>query len=249
MGSACCRPIWGGGSYFGRTLNNCTIVSNSAFWGGGSYGGKKHNNCIIYYNIAEASHDNWTGYYAELEYCCTTPDSGGIGNITNAPLFIDPENGDFRLLATSPCIDAGNNAYAATTNDLGGSERIIDGDLDGTATVDMGAYEFQIQEIPVDIMVPTINPKSRGRTPVAILTTADFDASTIDPPSVRFAGAEPVHWALEDTDGDGDIDLRLHFLTADLDISSSSVEVMLIGQTYDGMLVVGMDTVKVLGTK
>jgi hypothetical protein len=30
------------------------------------------------------------------------------GNISSDPLFIDPENGDFRLRPDSPCIDAGN---------------------------------------------------------------------------------------------------------------------------------------------
>ncbi|MFQ5414722.1 MAG: hypothetical protein ACE5E6_09720 [Phycisphaerae bacterium] len=43
-------------------------------------------------------------------------------------------------------MDAGNNAQipAGVTLDLDGNNRIVDGDCDSTATVDMGAYEFQI---------------------------------------------------------------------------------------------------------
>ena len=52
--------------------------------------------------------------------------------------------GGLRLQAGSPCIDAGDPNYIANPNatDLDGLERIVDGDCDLTATVDMGACEF-----------------------------------------------------------------------------------------------------------
>ncbi len=48
---------------------------------------------------------------------------------------------DFRLQATSPVIDRGSNA-AASGFDLLGQTRIADGNSDGVAVVDMGAYEL-----------------------------------------------------------------------------------------------------------
>jgi len=61
----------------------------------------------------------------------------GIGNIANAPLFMDAASGNFRLQSNSPCINAGRNADARDGSDLDGNPRIVGG------TVDIGAYEFQ----------------------------------------------------------------------------------------------------------
>jgi hypothetical protein len=61
-----------------------------------------------------------------------------------------------------------------------------------------------------------INLRSNGVVPVAVLTKNGFNASTVDPDSVEFAGAEPVRWKLEDVDEDGDLDMLFHFKTQDL---------------------------------
>ena len=133
---------FGGGAY-GGTLNNCTLTGNSFVgWGpcscagsGGGAAGGTLNNCIVYDNRGP-----WSENYANatLNYCCTTPmPTNGVGNITNAPLFLDSAGGNFRLQANSPCINAGNNAYTTNTTDLDGRPRIVGG------TVDFGAYEFQ----------------------------------------------------------------------------------------------------------
>ena len=53
----------------------------------------------------------------------------------------------------------------------------------------------------------SINLKSKGVVPVAVLSDDNFDATTIDPDTVEFAGASPLRWAIEDVDGDGDMDM------------------------------------------
>ena len=62
---------------------------------------------------------------------------------TNAPLFRDEAARDYRLRVVSPLVDAGDNARvgASSPNDLDLVTRILDGDGDGTATVDIGCYE------------------------------------------------------------------------------------------------------------
>jgi hypothetical protein len=53
-------------------------------------------------------------------------------------------NGNYRLKAGSLAIDAGDNsAPDLPLKDLAGKPRIVDGNNDGTATIDIGAYEFQ----------------------------------------------------------------------------------------------------------
>ncbi len=45
------------------------------------------------------------------------------------------------LVPGGPAVDFGDNTVVTVTTDLDGNPRITDGDHDGTATVDMGAYE------------------------------------------------------------------------------------------------------------
>jgi hypothetical protein len=124
----------GGGVCFG-TISNCTVTGNLARVGGGS-AASMANNTIVFFNSATVQDPNWNAGGAT--YSCTTPaPSTGVGNFTNPPLFVDQPNGNFLLQSTSPCINAGANAYAPAGLDLDGSPRISGG------TVDVEAYEFQ----------------------------------------------------------------------------------------------------------
>jgi len=125
---------YGGGGAYRGTLNNCTVVGNSSsIYPGGGANSSALTNCIVYYNTAPSG----ANYSGPLNHCCTTPLPGGVGNITNAPLFVNPTDGNFHLQASSPCINAGSNAFAPPGSDLDGNPRIAGG------TVDIGAYEVQ----------------------------------------------------------------------------------------------------------
>jgi hypothetical protein len=94
----------------------------------------------------------------------------------------------------------------------------------------------------------SIDPFSRGVIPVAILTTEDFDALTVDADSVLFGPneAEKAHKRahVEDVDDDGDLDLVLHFRTQDTGIAPGDTEACVTGQTYDGVPIEGCDSVR-----
>jgi len=131
-------PAGSGGAGYNGTFINCTLSGNSATQGGGVYSGTL-NNCIVYYNTAPTSANYYMG---SLYYCCTMPKPGGApGNTTNAPLFVDVAGNNLRLQSNSPCINAGQNAYAPGLLDVEGNPRKVGG------TVDMGAYECQAPEL------------------------------------------------------------------------------------------------------
>lgn len=94
-----------------------------------------------------------------------------------------------------------------------------------------------------------INLSSQGKTPIAILGTATFDAGTVDPSSITVAGA-PVSLkrngtpaaSLEDVNGDGLLDLVVHVNTEALQPTSPN-QVLLEGETFSGLPVWGLDEI------
>ena len=130
-----------GGGASGGALFNCTVVSNTVY--GRSRAGAGTWNSVLWNCVVSGNGgaNNVDGGIAS--FTCTTPlPTDGIGNITNAPLFMNEVAGDFRLAAGSPCINAGTNFdWMLLALDLAGLPRIAGG------TVDMGAYEFQSSSV------------------------------------------------------------------------------------------------------
>jgi probable HAF family extracellular repeat protein len=99
----------------------------------------------------------------------------------------------------------------------------------------------------------SINPKSQGVIPVAILTTDTFDVTTVDPSTVLFGAtgteAPPVQSALEDVDGDGLTDMILHFNTQDTGIQCGDTSASLTGETFSEQAIQGSDSIQTVGCK
>ncbi|MBN2848710.1 MAG: cell wall-binding repeat-containing protein, partial [Coriobacteriia bacterium] len=77
-----------------------------------------------------------------IRYSCTEEGTlSGTGVIHADPVFRDAPSGDVRLRAASPCIDSGDPAVT-TGWDYDDIARPQDGDGNGSARPDMGAFEY-----------------------------------------------------------------------------------------------------------
>jgi hypothetical protein len=85
-----------------------------------------------------------------------------------------------------------------------------------------------------------------GVVPVAIITTPEFDATTVDRTTVVFAGAAAKSWEAVDVDRDGDKDLLLTFKIKDTNLAPGDTEDCLDGETYGGAIH-ACDSVRVIG--
>jgi hypothetical protein len=113
--------------------------------------------------------------------------------------------------------DYGNNGGSINLKFFSGSSKRI--------PIYLVNLDTDTDDVEIDIKPGSdenvINLKSRGVVPVAVLTTDGFTASNINPDTVEFAGASPVHTTLCDVDEDGDMDMLFHFRTQELDLEET----------------------------
>jgi hypothetical protein len=132
--------------------------------------------------------------------------------------------------------------------------------MGGSSGIDIDAFVLKLREVyqvGIDIkpgVSPnTINLGSHGAVPLAILSVPGFDATSVNPTTVTLAGASvkvkgkgtPLA-SFTDVNADGLLDIMLHVETEALQLSDADAEAVLVGQTFNGMHISGVDTIRVV---
>jgi hypothetical protein len=92
----------------------------------------------------------------------------------------------------------------------------------------------------------SINLRSKGVVPVAILASSAFNVFDVDVYTVKFAGASPDKFAYEDVNSDGLVDLVLHFPIGQLQLAPTSTQATLTGMLRGGLTITGTDSVRIV---
>ena len=130
-------PDFGGGQYLIANNIICDAKTGYGVLMSGSGGGLIISNNV--WNNSPSNYveeDSQTGNIGQGR---GTDKTGRNGNISQNPLFVDPNNNDYHLQFDSPCIGAGNSSYVPEPNatmDIDNEPRIYAG------SVDIGADEY-----------------------------------------------------------------------------------------------------------
>lgn len=123
---------------FGGLVVNTTVAGNGfpdSSCGGISACGVSIWNSIIHSNYGADYDADCVDQIEPFNSCIGGWPGEGDGNTSEDPLFVDPDNGDYRLQSGSPCINAGDDALVSDDMDVSGNPRIVG------VRVDMGAIE------------------------------------------------------------------------------------------------------------
>ena len=180
----------GGGLYLtgaGTKAVNCTVVNNTSCLGGGVYVSGSEPvvaNCIVFGNdeggTSSTGSPDWVGTASCFVNCISkVAPNGTCKAISASPVAadytLDPASG-------SDCINGGDNSYVATTADLFGNPRIVNG------TVDIGAAEYASVDVVPGFQADVL----RGLAPLRVVLSGTVQG--LDPEGATFT------WYLDGSD-------------------------------------------------
>jgi hypothetical protein len=255
-------------------LTNCTLWANSADNGNAlacdSYQQQNPSsiemtNCIL----RDGGSEVWNNDGSEITITYSDVQGGwaGEGNIDADPLFVEPGywdagggvwvEGDYRLRAGSPCIDAGTDADVYT--DIEGNIRPFDfpgpDNNGGLPDFDIGAYEVIAEpEGEMNILPRTISRQGQ-RVLAALYLPEPISGGDIDmyEPLVMYPGAvEAVEQNLQYKPAQSEVKIHAVFDNAELLAASpgdGDIEVIVIGRFISGQYFYCTDQARIINTQ
>jgi glyoxylase-like metal-dependent hydrolase (beta-lactamase superfamily II) len=201
-----------------------------------------------YLSIAHTTELNMPADTTAPSVTITLPADGAeyiSGSVPSAEYDVSDDSDPYPTITVEGWSDeVGEHTMTITATDFAGNI--------GSSSVTYTVNPLIIQ-VTIDIKPGSkpnsINLRSKGVVPVAVLSTNEFDARALNPETVLFSASAPKKWKQEDIDGDGDIDLIFHFDTQKLNLTASSIEATLTGQTIDDQEITGTDSVRIVPVK
>lgn len=175
------------------SATNVTIVGDGNSIGiAAGKGGVGHSTHVavensIVSNYAESIHVNQDGGATDVKVTNSSYDPASVvasagqldatGNLSGDPHFTDATGGDFHLSAASSLIDGGS-ADGVADADLDGAKRALDGNGDGSAIPDIGAYESPAVQVkqadPGPPAPPPITPPPTTPDPAPVIRSLSY---------------------------------------------------------------------------
>jgi hypothetical protein len=136
--------------------------------------GSEANNPLWQNNLVSGNNTDYQGISNQ---------TGINGNISGDPLFENAGDHNYRLRGGSPAIDSGNNLLAPAV-DFEGNVRPFDGNGDGVAIVDIGAYELTSGNINLIVeggdLQECLSPQGNTVEARVVLTPEDLEIASVE---------------------------------------------------------------------
>lgn len=115
----------------------------------------------------------------------------------------------------------------------------------GVARFEVAPTEVAIDLLPNDA-ANKVYPNKTGQLPVAVLSDAEFDATQVDPATLKFGAGDATvagGTVVSNVDGEFGADITVKFRVEESGILCDDTEVSLSGETYAGEPVTGTDAI------
>jgi len=161
-------------------------------------------NCVVWDCGGRPVYNETASWSPTVRYCFV---DGGItdanvtdggGNLLAPAASPFAGDDDYHLDPDSPCVDAGDNGWAAQPTDLDEAARVFDGDGDGTATVDMGAYEIAPRLVAVPDRVDFEATHAGNESAVQTVTVLNAGTAPLAIGTATVTGSHPGDFTIAD---------------------------------------------------